>query len=67
MNHSTLKFALPGGDIPLPLAAVDPNAPVFEPCAGELLKRKFYEARSHFTRWSSNWNISRNYSVENFN
>jgi hypothetical protein len=66
MNDSTLKFALPGGDLPLPLAAVDPNAPVFEPRAGELLKRKFYEARSHFMRWYSNWNVSGNYSVENF-
>jgi hypothetical protein len=66
MNDSTLKFALPGGDLPLPLATVDPNAPVIEPRAGELLKRKFYEARSHFTRWYSNWNVSGNYSVENF-
>jgi hypothetical protein len=63
MNDSTLKFALPGGDLPLPLTAVDPNAPVFEPRAGEFLKRKFYEARSHFKRWYSNWNISGNYSV----
>jgi hypothetical protein len=65
MNDSTLKFALPGGDLPMPLAAVPPNAPVIEPRAGEFLKRKFYEARSHFTRWYSNWNVSRNYPVEN--
>jgi hypothetical protein len=31
MNDSTLKFSLPGGDLPLPLAALDPNALLLSP------------------------------------
>jgi hypothetical protein len=63
MNDPALVFELFDHATPLSLA---PNAPLSDARAGELLKQKFYEARGHFTRWYSNWNVSGNYSAENF-
>jgi hypothetical protein len=55
-------------DVELPpcLIAVDPSAQPKTHRSGDALKRKFYDSRSSFTAWYSNWSVSGQNDPNNF-
>jgi hypothetical protein len=65
-NYPSTCALLRDVELPPCLIAVDPSAQPTTHRSSDALKRKFYDSRSSFTAWYSNWSVSGQNDPNNF-